>query len=237
MEEFFYDERPSGSSSDSGWRGGGVSLAWGWDEYWYWGGYWGLGGGGCGGLAWGWGAADDKSDKEKLSPVRSEGALRVSALGALLVNSDGSLLYCQQECMQAPALSIVIDAEDPGHHGRCIQINLIYSKLRPLYLEPEKTLSYELWPVDIYGEECHYAGRFPLPEPGELLNITASWQRGHHDISEISRMKFTVFGVSCGAKTISRGSWRTIATVTVDDSQHISVSGIRGKLPRAKKEL
>ena len=240
MKEIYIDERGSSTGDSPGWGGTGTG-----------GGGGGGGGGGAGGgggwggsIGWGGGSGTgitpEWEDKEKFPPERDESALRITAGGALMVDRTGTLIWCCQTCQQLPAIEIKIEGEEehsPRDHARCIQINLEYTQRRPLYNEPDKTLEYELWPVDMAApEKVHYAGRFPLPEPGELLTIKAAWQKGHFDIDLISRMSFEICGVRTGKKSIGRNNWRTIATVTLDEWNFISVNGIRGKLPRSREK-
>ena len=227
----------------------------------------GGGGGGDGGANWGpggtnwgpggtnWGSTGDEKRPEpefvdpkiiqRLSPQADTSALRSSAHGLLLADDNGELFCCNQLCGTVPAILVVIEtADEYESHSSCIQLNLEYSKLNPLVLEPEKTLLYELWPVDRRmprellhekSKTIHYSGYFPLPEPGEVLTIKASWQRGHHDINQLSQMNFWIFNIDCGTKSIGLNNWRTIATVTVDELYHITVNGLRGDLPGGKR--
>lgn len=182
---------------------------------------------------------------DRLQPKADISSLRSSAHGLLLADADGMLFGCNQLCGEVPALLVVIETEEEyedlrSSHASCIQINLEYSKRNPLVLEPEKTLKYELWPVDRpmpesllpdKSEKIHYSGYFPLPEPGEVLTIKAAWQKGHFDINQLSLMKFRIFNINCGTLSIGTKHWRTIATVTVDEQYHITVNGLSGELP------
>ena len=102
---------------------------------------------------------------DRLQP-KADSSLRSSAHGLLLADADGMLFGCNQLCGEVPALLVVIETEEEyedlrSSHASCIQINLEYSKRNPLVLEPEKTLKYELWPVD-------------RPMPEALLPVPAS---------------------------------------------------------------
>lgn len=239
MKEYYYNERYQnrpdwGGTPDSSSGGSGGSI------------------GGSGGT-WGGGETEKIPDPEyvdpeiisRLTPEGDESGLRVSAHGLLLADADGFLLSCNQRCKQVPSILVTIDTEtDQGHHARCIQLNLIYSNLNPLVLDPEKTLCYDLWPVDRNmprellpenAQKIHYAGSFPLPEPGEVLTIKAAWQRGHYNINEVSLMNFWIFNVNCGTKSIGTGNWRNIARITVDELYRITVNGLRGELPGGKR--
>ena len=96
--------------------------------------------------------------------------------------------------------------------------------------EPEKTLYYDLWPTDASAPGVHYAGNFPLPEPGEVLTVKLMWQKGHHNINELAKMKTVICGVDCGTKTISRQNWKSVAVIKMDDNGRFTVNGIFGKL-------
>ena len=216
----------------------------------------GTGGGGAGGGGASWGESDTEPKPEfvdpeiidRLKPQADISSLRSSAHGLLLADADGMLLDCSQLCGEVPAILAVIETEEEyeslrDSHARCIQINLEYSQLKPLILSPEKNLEYELWPIDRTmalsllpdkSEPIHYSGYFPLPEPGERLTIKVAWQKGHFDINQLSLMKFRIFNVNCGTKSIGT-NWRTIATVTVDELYHITVNGLSGELPGGKR--
>ena len=143
---------------------------------------------------------------------------------------------CRQSCEPRPPLAIYlrreseVEEEIEARHTACIQCNLVYTQLRPLLTAPDKTLAYDLWPIDSAKGKAHYQGTFPLPDPGELLTVKLMWQKGHHNINELSKMRISLFGVDSGWKTISKSSWRTVATVRVDEYRHITVNGITGKL-------
>jgi hypothetical protein len=153
-----------------------------------------------------------------------------------MLDRTGMLLACAQNCRPDPAIRIWITSDDEDDHpssghARCIQCNLIYTRLNPLLNYPERTLLYELWPEDFSGDgDAAWQGRFPLPDPGEVLTVSLKWQDGHYDIRHIARMKAVLFGWSCGWESISLSAWRTVARVTVDEWRHITVSGFSGKL-------
>ena len=235
MREVFIQEKPESSYSGFGW--GGSNDGFGWGSVW--GGASGgnsVGGGsgeGAGGGATSWG--DGPSDNPS-SSQRAVELLRVTAGGQLMVDSNGRLIMCRQSCVPRPPLAIYlkresdVEEEIEARHTGCIQCNLVYTQLRPLLTAPDKTLAYDLWPVDRERNKAHYQGTFPLPDPGELLTVKLMWQKGHHNINELSKMRISLFGVDSGWKTISKSSWRTVATVRVDEYRHITVNGITGKL-------
>ena len=152
------------------------------------------------------------------------------------MDETGDLLFCHQECEDIPMLLITlqrdkkVEEEIEDRHARCIQCNLVYTQLNPLLTEPEKTLCYDLWPKDASAPDIHYAGNFPLPDPGEVLSVKLMWQKGHHDIKELANMKAVICGVDCGLKTISKNNWKSVATIRVDKNGRFTVNGLYGKL-------
>ena len=233
MKEVFIDEKSKDISSSwggGGFGGGGAGGSGGGGGFGG-GAYWGGGGGsGGGGASWG----GDTPETQGVLQVSE--CLRLTASGCLMMDETGDLLFCCQECPETPMLTITLK-RDPNvgeeierSHARCIQVNLVYTHLVPLLNEPEKTLAYDLWPEDASSEEAHYAGNFPLPEPGELLTIELMWQRGHHDINKLSKMKVTVCGVDCGTQTFSRNNWKSVATISVDQNGRFTVNGLYGEL-------
>ena len=233
MKEVYVDEKGGQNSDSSSWGGGGGSGGGGGGGWGGWGGGagWGGGGGsGDGGAGWG----GDTSEEQK--PEKSPGYLRLTAGGCLMMDETGDLLFCCQECPETPMLTITlkrdssVEEEIEDSHARCIQVNLVYTQLAPLLNEPGNTLSYDLWPEDASSEEAHYAGNFFLPDQGEVLTVKVMWQKGHHDINELSKMKVTVCGVDCGTKTFSRNNWKSVATIKVDKNGRFTVNGLYGKL-------
>ena len=234
MKEIYVDEKGGQNSDSSSWGGGlwfgggggGGGAGWGGG-----GAGWG-GGGGSGGDGASWGG--NTPDTQGIIQVSE--CLRLTASGCLMMDETGDLLFCCQECPdETPMLTITlkrdssVEEEIERSHARCIQVNLVYTQLNPLLNEPAKNLVYDLWPEDA-SSEAHYAGNFPLPEPGELLTIKLMWQKGHHDINQLSKMRVTVCGVDCGTKTFSRNNWKSVATISVEENGLFTVNGLYGKL-------
>lgn len=159
--------------------------------------------------------------------------LRRSSGGRLMVDRKGCLTACKQQCVSCPAIIVYLKREKGSSiselsHRDCIQINLNYRLLRPLLNEPEKTLHYELWPreskrqilVTENGYEVPmYLGNFPLPDPGEVLDITAKWQEGHYNIRELAKMRFQVFGKKTSWVNFPLDKWQKVCTVKMDDGK------------------
>ena len=229
MREVYYDEKSHKESPSPDWGGSSSGSG---------GAGWGGGGGGGGGAGWG-GGSDGNADS---TSQRDEEKLRLTAGGQLMVDNTGKLILCRQLCSEVPPLVIYLkrdsDVEEDieASHARCIQCNLVYTQLRPLLNEPDKNLTYALWPIDRSADKAHYKGSFPLPDPGELLTVNLMWQKGHHDINDLSQMKIIIFGIDSGWETISRSNWRSVATVRVDASRHITVNGLSAKLSGNNKK-
>ncbi len=239
MREVYYGEKPDKESPSPDWEGSGGGSS-------------GSGNsGGSGGYDWGWGGGGDSGspespewggEKDDFAPQRDEEKLRLTAGGQLMVDRSGKLLMCRQLCKPIPPLVIYlkresnVEEEIEKSHTRCIQCNLFYTQRRSLLNDKEKTLVYDFWPIDRSPGKAHYRGSFPLPDPGEMLTVKLMWQKGHHDINDLSKMKIILFGVDSGWKTVSRSSWRTVATVQVDEAHHITVNSITGTLAGNKEK-
>lgn len=162
-----------------------------------------------------------------LFPEKAIPALRVAHSGRLLVDQTGKLHFCRQSCKAVPGIVVLTQA-----HSRCIQLNCLYESFRPLLNAPDKSFNYQLWPFEKASvtaiKKTAYSGFFSLPEPGEKLCIQAKWQSGHYPLSDVSKMKFFVMGVSSPWMTIPLNSWRRIAEVQVNERRQIFVNYIRG---------
>ena len=226
MREVFIDEKDKDtfSSWGGGVFGGGGTGGSGGGAFW--------GGGGSGGSSASWGGDTPGTQEE----IQVSECLRLTESGCLMMDETGDLLFCHQECPAMPMLTITIKTDQnvgediERSHARCIQVNLVYTQLNPLLTEPEKTLRYDLWPEDTSYAGVHYAGNFPLPEPGEVLTVKVMWQKGHHDINELSKMQVFICGVDCGTDTFSRNNWKNVATISVDQNGRFTVNGLYGKL-------
>ena len=169
--------------------------------------------------------------------------LRRTSGGKLMMDKSGCLSACKQQCISCPAIIVYLKRERGSSisellHRECIQINLNYRLLHPLLNEPEKTLHYEVWPRDYAAdisvsesgyEVPMYLGSFPLPEPGEVLDISAKWQEGHYDITHLAKMRFQIFGIMTNWADFSLDKWQKVCTVTLYDGK-IKVNDRTAKL-------
>ena len=204
-KEYYRDERPEEEKLTGGWiyPGGG----W-WQGAW---GHGGGGGGGGGGGAWGSGGPGGMFDPSSAPP-----ALNLTTGGYLLADGDGRLLHCKQWCVVVPALLAWLSGEGCDSHYRCVLCKTS-DPLRPVVMENiagvVDTAKYPL-----------VSGYWRLGAPG-TYRVYAKWQAGHYDYRKIKNVKFQIYGVSTGWRTLPLTHWLQIATVTVDERYHIIVNG------------
>ena len=203
-KEYYKDERPEEEKLTGGWiypaGGGGWGSSGG-----------GSGGGGGGGGGWGEDGYDGLFDPSPAPP-----ALNLTTSGYLLVDGDGRLLHCKQQCVVVPALLAYLSGEGCDNHYRCV-LCITSDPLRPVTMR-------NCPGVFVASELPLIMGHWRLGAPG-TYRVYAKWQAGHYDYRKIKHVKFQIYGVSTGWRTLPLTHWLQIATVTVDERYHIIVNG------------
>lgn len=64
-------------------------------------------------------------------------------------------------------------------------------------------------------------------KPG-TFKFLAKWQAGHYNHAEIGNMKFEIYGVGLGSRTMPLESWVTVATITITKEFEVWVNGVKG---------
>lgn len=200
-DEFYRDEKEDGTGDwhiPGGYNPGG----------------WGSGGGGGGGGGGGWAGGDP------FAPEAAPNRLNRTLTNYMLVDKDGLMLSCRQDCTAVPALVAYINGEDTGSHARCVLCKTT-DEARPAKMGA--------WPkFDGTVEKPAAVGYWPVGVPG-TYRVRVKWQAGHYDYSKIKRAKFIIYGVSTGWLTMALKSWTTVATVTVGADYRLTVNGSPGK--------
>lgn len=219
--DLFIDEKPREEGGGGAWEGG-----WVWES--------GMGGGG-----WGWGSDGNDSETpprwvyRDLAVKEDITALRISAGGRLMQDDPRGLIHCGQLCVSIPPLIVYIRGQEeaqPENHDRCALVRLKYDSCgRYLYADAPVDAGWAR-KKDSTGETPAYIGCFPLCEPEERLQVQARWQGGHWKHAQIREMRFFLFGIDLGWMTIPLGNWKTVATITVDNTFHINVNGFPARI-------
>ena len=219
--EFYYDEHPNKpGSSDSGASGG----SWG-----------GGGGGGSGGgaPAYGWGGgraeAADTVNKTNWSDLNAP-LLKVCSNGFLL--NDGitqELLIGTLTCTWAPAIICWINGDKEHQHTRCLLISTDAEKA--FYINESPNLNEQ---QRISGMCIH--GYLTWLKPGKI-SFFAKWQAGHYAHSQMSKVRFAVFGIDTGYRVLALKKNIPVFTIQITENYEIYVNNIRGSLTGNKKFL
>ena len=200
-DEYFYDEK---GHEGGDWHGSGGSSTGGWG---------GGGGGGGGGGNWG-------GKKDPFAPEAAPPRLNRTLTNYMLIDKDGLMLFCRQDCAAVPALVAYISGEDTAGHGFCVLCKTT-DEARPAKMGTWSKF-------DGTAEKPAAVGYWPIGAPGSY-RVRVKWQAGHYDYSKVKRAKFIIYGVSTGWLTMALKSWKTVATVTVGADYRLTVNGSPGK--------
>ena len=222
-EEYYRDEWPAdvdpgsvGGSSGGGGGGAGGSGGSGGGG----GGSWG--GGGGSGTSGNWGTTPQPSDDgEEVIDGEWGGSGNVAYLkkntSGYLLKHDNYLLTGTLHCRIAPQLIIWIGTDSRYDHRDCVLTSLSpirrYKRddLKDWIEQPQKSiLAYRIdW------------------MPGEF-EVRLKWQSGHYPHASIGNMSVALFGVDLGEQVIPIGSWRNVATISIDEDFKITINGMVG---------
>ena len=142
--------------------------------------------------------------------------LKLSESGYLLKH-DNYLLTGTLHCRIAPQLIIWIGTDNRYDHRDCVLTSLSpirrYKRddLKDWIEQPQKSiLAYRIdW------------------MPGEF-EVRLKWQSGHYPHASIGNMRVALFGIDLGEQVIPIGSWRNVATISIDEDYKITINDMIG---------
>lgn len=207
MSDYFYDERPGAD------HGGDDNVSWGGESGGSSGnsGSWGGGSGVIIDPSWWW----QWSGSDKSAPY-----LKISPEGHLLTPGTPYLLKGLGQCNYIPAMLVYLETSDRHKHARCVLCKLS---------DPGRGFVIRRAPENA-ASAFSVSGYISTADPG-TFELQIRWQGGHYDYSKMSRMRFILFGVDMGWRTVPLSGWINFATITITDQHKIYVNGVLGSTP------